>query len=210
MKRIIIAVTATLLLLGMMPPAQAQELAPTVVSITFDDGYAATGTGLDVMKQRGLRGRWVRPVGARSIGDVAEGQRPSRHPSSAGHPTSPASASAAHRGLPDNAGDGADRDAGRHRSERAPHDQRAHHVHEHVRSQHHHERLRGRGGSRGRCCRGRAGQAGKHGDSRQWVRAVRARHVADMAADQCNGRDCPDSWLIVRLAGSKTDVVLRR
>lgn len=41
---------------GVAPVAQAEEPAPTVVSITFDDGYSATSVGLSAMKARGMKG----------------------------------------------------------------------------------------------------------------------------------------------------------
>jgi peptidoglycan/xylan/chitin deacetylase (PgdA/CDA1 family) len=36
--------------------AAAADPSPTVVSITFDDGYSATSVGLDAMKERGMKG----------------------------------------------------------------------------------------------------------------------------------------------------------
>lgn len=51
-----LGVTIGVLLAVGVAPAQAVDLSPTVVSITFDDGYAATSVGLDVMKDLGLRG----------------------------------------------------------------------------------------------------------------------------------------------------------
>jgi peptidoglycan/xylan/chitin deacetylase (PgdA/CDA1 family) len=56
MRRVLVTASAVALLaVGVVAPAQA-EVSPTVVSITFDDGYAPTSAGLDVMKARGMKG----------------------------------------------------------------------------------------------------------------------------------------------------------
>jgi peptidoglycan/xylan/chitin deacetylase (PgdA/CDA1 family) len=59
LKKFAAPVAAALALAGAVaagPAAHAEPVAPTVVSITWDDGYSVTSVGLDLMKARGLKG----------------------------------------------------------------------------------------------------------------------------------------------------------